>query len=342
VFDHVLAANLPKPEALDSDSWAAIRHQVDELTDACKADKPMAVVGAAKELVESIARVVLAVRGNQAEKDIAFEKLLTLAHWELEKPGGDGLSDDERVRNTASMARKLITKVGLVRNDYGDGHGREVLPYVPDEVVETYLDGSLLWSRWALRRLHHYIDGDVQALIRDLHGSNFRGGELSRRLDAAGIPRLSEEDQRAVGVAVGQCASDDFHIAWKEGVEPCMESTNTGRWPLRYREGLAEGLFLSREGEVRFRWDASSPSAAAAVLIPHPKREQILAELVKKLDGAPWSRYNRAKPETALTAVSKVGEEWGNQSRPVLEKTFAPIHQAMNVVLRPHIKTGTG
>jgi hypothetical protein len=339
MFDHVIAANLPRPEALDGDAWAAIRHHVDKLSGACQSGMPMAAVGSAKELVESIARVVLAARGQQAPKNIDFESLLTRAHHELEKPGGDGLSNDTRVRDTASMARKLVTKLGTVRNDYGDGHGRELLPDVPNEVVETYIDGSLLWSRWALRRLHHYIDGDVQALVRDLHNSAFYGGTLARRLDAAGIPSLPEDDQRGVGVAVGQCASDDFVIAWNEGVEPCINSTDTGRWPLAYREGLATGLLLSREGEIRVRWNATSPSAALAVLSPHSHRTKVLADLADKLDGAPWSRYNRAKAETTMAVVSGIGDEWGTESLSELKEAFGPIQLALREALRPHIQT---
>lgn len=283
--------------------------------------------------MESISRVVLAVRGQQAAKTTGFEQLLTFAHNELVKPGGDGLSTDPRVRDTASMAKRLITKLGAVRNDYGNGHGKELLPDVPDEVAETYVDGALLWSRWALRRLHHYIDGDTQALIRDLHRSNFHGGTLARRIDAAGIPHLPEEDQRAVGIAVGQCASDDFVIAWNEGVEPVANNADTERWPMAYREGLAEGLFLNREGEVRFRGNASSPRAAVAILAPHPHREDILGTIGAKLEGATWSRYNRASAEAAVDAVSTISEEWGTASRSALTGAFGPIRAAVEGML---------
>jgi hypothetical protein len=98
---------------------------------------------------------------------------------------------------------------------------------IEDEVLETCVDGALLWIRWALRRLQFLLIGDLQPLLADLRGSTFRLGELAIRLQAANLPDLLPDDQRLLGVAVGQRAALNTFTVRIDGIEACGAS---GTW----------------------------------------------------------------------------------------------------------------
>jgi hypothetical protein len=107
VTTHVLAAELPKPDALDAASWAAILDPFERLRRNAQADDRPAIVGSAKDLVEAVARVVLSARGQPAGSDESYDKVLGDAHRLIERQPGPGLALDAAVRQAATAARKV-------------------------------------------------------------------------------------------------------------------------------------------------------------------------------------------------------------------------------------------
>ena len=90
---------------------------------------------------------------------------------------------------------------------------------IDDEVLETCVDGALLWTRWAMRRLQFLILGSLQPLIDDLGSRSFGMGDLALRLQAADLPHLNYDDQRLLGLAVGQRAARNTFTVRIDGVE---------------------------------------------------------------------------------------------------------------------------
>lgn len=150
---------------------------------------------------------------------------------------GDNIAVNDRVRDAGTNARKLASQLGPLRNAYGTGHGRATIPAIEDEVLETCVDGALLWTRWALRRLGPYIKTAVQPLINDLHDEIWYSGDLTERLEVVDLPTLEEEDQKRIGIAVGRRSSPNTYTVWRDGVEACVNSTDLTSWPPAYREG---------------------------------------------------------------------------------------------------------
>ncbi|MEU4048723.1 abortive infection family protein [Streptomyces olivaceus] len=217
---HVLQAEILKPKALDPTAWAAIRDCFDRLQGAVRAnDRPLAI-GSAKDLVEATARVVLDSRGQPAGSNEEYDKVLNLAHRAIEYQPGPGLSPDAAVRQAANSAKKLAAQLRELRNSYGTGHGRSTLPLIEDEVIETCVDGALLWTRWALRRLQFLIIGSVQQLVTDLHSSTFSTGDLATRLQAADLPRLPFENQRRLGGRLANVRRGTRSRSGKTGSKP--------------------------------------------------------------------------------------------------------------------------
>jgi hypothetical protein len=213
--------------------------------------------------------------------------------FDLEVVGGTG--DPQRGIGPALLqggdraARKLAGQLRELRNTYGTGHGRPALPIIEDEVLETCVDGALLWTRWALRRLQCLLIGDLQPLLADLRGSTFRRGDLATRLQAANQPDLPPDDQRLLGVAVGQRAALNTFTVRIDGVEACATREDVASWPPDYREGVAEGLFLDHFGQIRVDEEVRGPRLAAEVLGPHPEQARAVSDLETKLASAAWS-----------------------------------------------------
>lgn len=295
---HVLNAELKKPQALDAASWAAIEDPLNRLKKAVSGDDRPLIVGSAKELVEATARMILQVRGNPAGSGEEYDKVLSAAHKLIEHQPGPDVASDAPVRQAANSARKLAGTLRDLRNTYGTGHGRATLQPIADEVLETCVDGALLWTRWALRRLQHLLLGSLQPLINDLRSGTFTMGSLASRLQAANLPKLDTEDQRALGVAVGQRAASNTFTVRIDGVEACAESQDDAVWPLAYREGLTEGLFIDQFGQTQVDDSLLGIRLAAEVLLPHPDAARVLANLKKKLTTSAWSSgFARQWPE---------------------------------------------
>jgi hypothetical protein len=286
---HVLHAELIKPEALDQPAWEAIQDPLNRLKTAVYVNDRHLIVGSAKDVVEATARVVLNARGQPAGSNEEYDKILGDAHRAIERQPGPGLAADAPVRQAATSAKKLAAQLRELRNIYGTGHGRSFLPVVEDEVLETCVDGALLWTRWALRRLQFLIIGSLQPLINDLRESTFGMGRLATRLQAANLPNLPAADQRLLGVAVGRRTALNTFTVRIDGVDACADSQDAVAWPPSYREGVAEGLFLDLSGQVHVDDNAIGARRAAEVLGPHPEQTRVLTDLEAKLRSAAWS-----------------------------------------------------
>lgn len=280
-----VAFQLDRPDGLDDEAWGAIDQALGRLSTATGLGDLPHVIGCAKELVESVAKVVLVTRGNTVASGAKFPDVLNNAHAALDRQPGQGLAADTQVRNIAQGAKTVASQLPELRNKYGTGHGRAAVPEVSDELALVAVDGALLWVRWALRRLHHLIKGRPDRLIRDLEGAIFYRGDLAERLSAARLSECDEGDQYQVGFHVARRAMGDTFLVMEEGVEACTESPDLERWPLGYRSGLLNGLFLTANGLL----DATPWSIKQAGLLLQTSADNLtdaIAELARKLHAA--------------------------------------------------------
>jgi hypothetical protein len=147
-----------------------------------------------------------------------------------------------------AIAKGLATQLGAIRNAYGTGHGRSEQPAVTEEMVHLCLDGALLWSRWALRRLGVLTLSMPEPLIQDLEHAHFRRGDLAKRLDAAGLAALDPPVQRRIGLAVAQRAMRETFVVRHDGVEECARSRDLTIWPAHIGARSSRGCSSTRAG----------------------------------------------------------------------------------------------
>ena len=108
----------------------------------------------------------------------------------------------------------------------------------------------MLWSRWVLLRLDIVAASSPVKLIFDLRTPIFYKGVLADRLRDTALASLPVDDQRAVGIAVGQRATSGTIVVWRDGVRTPADSGDLVPWPVAYREGVAEGLLVNADGHA--------------------------------------------------------------------------------------------
>lgn len=245
--------DLEQPVGMDAQAWRAVIAHRDRLKgSASHATDRSLILGQAKELAESVARVVITERGDVAPASMDFCDAIENAHRVLERQPGPDLSQDPELRAVVQGAKKIVRSLREIRNSFGSGHGRAREPVVELEMVDVAVAAAMLWTRWALRRLGPLILGQPTTLIGDLlNGGVFYGGQLAERLRAANIDELEEAMQQRLGCAVGIRAMRETFNVRIEGVEDCAESSALDRWPRGYRRGVVYGLLFDDAGRAR-------------------------------------------------------------------------------------------
>jgi hypothetical protein len=279
--------DLTQPVGIDPQGWHAITSHRDRLKDSTtRGHNRSLILGQAKELAESVARVVITERGGVAPANMDFSEAIENAHRVLERQPGSDLSQDPDLRAVVQGAKKIVRSLREIRNSFGSGHGRAREPVVELEMVDVTVAAAMLWTRWALRRLGPLIFGQPAKLIDDLlNGGVFYSGQLADRLLAANIAELDEGMQQRLGSAVGIRAMRETFNVRIEGVEACADSSALDQWPRGYRRGVVYGLLLDDGG--RARTNEWALTMIPVLLGPVEEQAGELTELMKFL----WTEH---------------------------------------------------
>jgi hypothetical protein len=274
---------LLRPRGISDQSWEAISHYKQRLDRAWHTPADLsAAVGAAKELCECVARVVLEERAVPYAHKGDMPRLVKVAHQTLDRIPGRGQAAQAAVRNLSQAALSIVTVLAELRNELGTGHGRAKVPRISLEAAVAASDAAMLWSRWALARLDELLGGEVDLLVEELRGQHFHRGKLEMRFDEVGLDSLFADDQQRLGVAVAHRAMNGTFVVRESGVEPLLDGASD--WPEAYRLGIAEGLLLDPEGR----------------LLARPYFVPVLASVVADMAGQDWQRLTDAVAEAPL------------------------------------------
>jgi hypothetical protein len=292
-------AILIRPAGLGEDEWAAITEAESRLFRARASSDAALILGSAKDLCETIAKIVIAERGRLTSYD-DFPDLLNAAHQLLASQPGEDIANDPDGLQIAAGLKSIVLGIGAMRNRHGTGHGRAVPSGINTEHAELSFETALLWAKWALRRIAPYIAGEATTLVRDLESETFRRGALARRLKLANLPRLSEADQRRVGVAVARRASSGDSFVAEEGID-AVRPEDGATWPVSYLEGLIAGLFFHPNGHLNVgSWGVGE---AARLITAMPEPEPVLRRLAERARTASASRRISADEDAQRSVI---------------------------------------
>ncbi len=176
--DHLI--HLPSPVGLSDEVWdgiqdpETIKEHLHRLRTAILNEDPSLVVGLAKELTESTAKVTLTVLNVDYRPKDSLNNLVTKVREELglhhlDQPTPDAHPDSKRAVNGINKALSGATNVviGLdeFRNAAGTGHGRaRIVPGLGARHARLAVDAATLWCNLVLATL-----ADQQARWRN-HG----------------------------------------------------------------------------------------------------------------------------------------------------------------------------
>src|SRR3712207_2408509 len=98
------------PDGLPASTWAAIDYNRGRLVTAVEADDRPAIIGAAKELTESVGRSVLAATEQQIGDSEDFPAIIKTAFRALDRVPGQGTSASEPVRGIVGAAHSIVLR----------------------------------------------------------------------------------------------------------------------------------------------------------------------------------------------------------------------------------------
>lgn len=297
--------DLTRPHHVEDPAWDAVEAARARVQAAWTQNDMSEAIGKAKELVETVAKVVAAAAGEPAADAMNFAPLVKRAQQALSRQPGANLSQDQNIRAMAQAAQTLATSIGPIRNSHGTGHGRDRLPDVVDEMATITVEAALLWSRWALRRLGHLLADYPNDLIAAVNTGTSRS-ELRERFQAAALAQQPEDIQQSVGVAFGQQAAGGYGNAVEVGVEPAIDG-GFDQYPVGYRVGLLKGMLLTGGGFIGLTTYYTSWFVSLLISLPEETAEIVVEEGRQDVQDASWLSKWRGStqidPEAVVAAM---------------------------------------
>lgn len=306
---HVNLFELRAPSHVDEPAWAAIELARDRLQRSWESNDFPEALGKAKELVETVAKVVLESAEGTVADEADYVPTVKLAHKALKSQPGVELSQHQDVRAIAQAAQTMATSLGPLRNKFGTGHGRARVPDVSAEMATLGVESALVWCRWALRRLEYLLADYPNELVEAVNTGTTRA-DLREKFDSTGLAQQSTEIQHRIGVAFGQQSAGGFVNATDVGVDPAIEG-GFDDYPIAYRRGLLEGMLLNPAGQVGLP-DFYAPRFVSLLgSLPDRDATDVVAHLSTLAEQAPWAENWRGstnvKPSEVLDALRAEG-----------------------------------
>jgi hypothetical protein len=303
-----VTTDLDRPDHLAQEHWTAIRSYQSRLTTAAAAGDRPGVIGAAKDLIECIARCVLDATEITVGDSVKFPKLVYEAQKALKRVAGPDTGVSEEVRAIANAAQAIATSVNAIRNEVGTGHGRARLPEIDDEMASIVYDATFLWCRWALRRLGHLLAGYPNLLLTELNTAVSRD-TLQKHFTDVRVPQLPADIQHAVGVAFGRQAAGGFGNAYVVGVKPAAVQPDLTEFPVPYRLGLAEGMLIDYGGHIGLTAPYVEDLVDVLAPVPGPQGVQAITDLASKAESATWITSRRGQTVTPSETIEALDRE---------------------------------
>lgn len=210
------------------------------------------IIGASKELVETVAKAAINALGGTYGSNAPMS---TLAHETLAALGmhPSGLGDRPSLRKLGSALTSAVNALAELRNTDGTGHGR-ALPSNLDPYHATLAqETATSWCRWVLAATHRALRDRIPIgeVVADISGPlTLSRGKLPALLRDLHIDERREDDQFKLGLAVARRWSvNETFMPREDVIEPL--AVGKADYPPAFAEGLLEGLLLDHNGFLR-------------------------------------------------------------------------------------------
>ena len=282
----------------------AARGRVARAVDANDAE---AVVGASKDLAETVAKVVLDAMGGSYGSDAPLPKLASMAMKVLEiDPSRPALQ---------RLGGSLISAAGSIaelRNSDGTGHGRSARSTLGGPEAEFVRAATSAWCAWLLAIAEQRLADStrIDAALVDISGSRvYRTGQLKTQLDELALDGVSEPVQRKVGLAVARrWTINGTFMPRIDVIDPLAEGS--ADFPVAFQDGVIEGLLVDSAGRLRMSPDNIRISVEIAMRLRPRQRQTTLAQLAEHIeDAAPSPTFDHVAQAEAASLLHALADE---------------------------------
>jgi hypothetical protein len=273
------------------DQIALIDESVNRINLAVKNGDLALAIGCSKDLSESIAKIAIYTVGGTFASSDSYKSLISAAHKAVDRQPTDVAEVHTSFRVIIQAQKNIVGELGILRNDFGTGHGHARRLKIENELALTSIEACLIWSRWMMRRLDDLLANSPNTLRKQLDdGGLFYGGDLTKMLQKVNLPKLDEVAQRAIGVSVARRARTGTYNVAGEGIEACLNRAPAVNWTRNYKLGLIIGLVSNTEGQIYLT--RQSLNLVEKILLLENKLPETISFLIESFSGMkPATRF---------------------------------------------------
>ena len=242
------------PKALPQATRESLAAADSRLQSAMSAEDTEGILGACKDMTESVLKAVLDTYGIPYGANATMPELSRRALVALERHP-KGIQGRESLKGMLGSISKLPVQITELRNTDGSGHGRTMLSDLRAESAVFVAQVAPAFCNWTMQALGAVLGdlADASEAAEGIGGPEiFHRHELAVRLDSLDIESLPPPAQRVLGLAVGRRAAGGTFVVDYDVLIPLSEGDIT--FPVAFVEGLLEGLFVNRDGEFQAIW----------------------------------------------------------------------------------------
>lgn len=257
-------------------------------------------IGSSKDLVETVAKVVLDVLGQSYGSDTPVQKLASISMKAL------GIAEERPAlhRLGGSMAT-AAGAIGELRNSDGTGHGRSAPSTINGRHAEFARAAASAWCTWMLGLAEEKLadTSRFNTALVEIGGERvFRRGALKAYLDEIQLDTAPREVQRKLGLAVARrWTVNSTFMPRLDVIDPLAEGAED--FPLAFQEGLIEGLLLDKDGRVRTDVEDVRKAIEIAMRMRARVRQTTLAQLADHVDEAAPAPSFDHDAQTSIAAL---------------------------------------
>jgi hypothetical protein len=306
----------------------AIQNATQRVQRASAADDVEQIIGTTKELVETVAKVVISALGGTYGSNTPMPKLAreTVAALEMD-PGT--LGDRPALRQLGSALTSAVSAMANLRNSDGTGHGRAHPSNLDGSHATFAREAATAWCRWILSATHRRL-GDripIGEVVADISGPlTMSRGTLPALLRDVRVHERGEVDQRKLGLAVARRWSVNGTFMPREDVLEPLAGGKADYSPA-FAEGALEGLVLDHNGFLRMH-DIDVPIIVGiAERLPGDRKERLFGEVAARADDALLSYAFKDEQQMAVVRELRraAAEREGSPLATVLETIASRI-----------------
>jgi len=284
---------------LPASARAAIEAAQDRVQRAVDADDVEGIVGASKEMMETVAKVVIDGLGGSYGSEVDLPRLAaqTLDALKLHPAALQGRGP---LRQLSQSLISAVQAVAELRNTDGTGHGRSARTNLDKTHALLVRNVADVWCGWVLATSRRAGRAPLDDFISDIGGGlALSRGRLPRLLAEIGLTELGDNDQRRVGLAVARRWSvNETFLPLTDVIEPIARGEV--EYPPAFSEGALEGLLLDHNGRIGIR---RSPDIRLAVEVgqrlPGHRRKDAFRGLADRIEVArPSYKFGRRAGES--------------------------------------------